>query len=104
MTTVRTVIHDRRIDVPAPDDLPDGTERQKTGAFWPDCDEWSRSTQTSRGLTPPFNRRRARSFEFLLKSTITVMTLKNSPRKNHNHALLPVFCAQSSRAPRRLPG
>lgn len=26
MTTVRTVIHDRRIDVPAPDDLPDGTE------------------------------------------------------------------------------
>ena len=26
MTTVRTVIHDRRIDVPAPEDLPDGTE------------------------------------------------------------------------------
>ena len=26
MTTVRTVIHDRRIAVPAPDDLPDGTE------------------------------------------------------------------------------
>ena len=26
MTTVRTVIHDRRIEVPAPDDLPDGTE------------------------------------------------------------------------------
>ena len=22
------------------------------------------------------------------------MTLKNSPRKNHNHAFLPVFCAQ----------
>jgi hypothetical protein len=26
MTTVRTVIHDRRIDVPAPEELPDGTE------------------------------------------------------------------------------
>ena len=26
MTTIRTVIHDRRIEVPAPDDLPDGTE------------------------------------------------------------------------------
>ncbi len=26
MTTVRTVIHDRRIEVPAPGDLPDGTE------------------------------------------------------------------------------
>jgi len=26
MTTVRAVIHDRRIEVPAPDDLPDGTE------------------------------------------------------------------------------
>ncbi len=26
MTTVRTVILDRRIEVPAPDDLPDGTE------------------------------------------------------------------------------
>ena len=26
MTTVRTVIRDRRIDVPAPPDLPDGTE------------------------------------------------------------------------------
>jgi hypothetical protein len=26
MTVVRTVIHDRRIEVPAPDDLPDGTE------------------------------------------------------------------------------
>lgn len=26
MTTVRTVIHDRRIEVPAPEDLPDGTE------------------------------------------------------------------------------
>jgi hypothetical protein len=26
VTTVRTVIHDRRIDVPAPEDLPDGTE------------------------------------------------------------------------------
>ncbi len=26
MTTVRAVIHDRRIQVPAPDDLPDGTE------------------------------------------------------------------------------
>jgi hypothetical protein len=26
VTTVRTVIHDRRIEVPAPDDLPDGTE------------------------------------------------------------------------------
>ncbi len=26
MTTVRTVIHDRRIEVPAPHDLPDGTE------------------------------------------------------------------------------
>jgi hypothetical protein len=26
MTTVRTVIHDRRIEVPAPDDLADGTE------------------------------------------------------------------------------
>ncbi len=26
MTTVRAVIHDRRIDVPAPEDLPDGTE------------------------------------------------------------------------------
>lgn len=26
MTTVRTVIHDRRIEVPAPDELPDGTE------------------------------------------------------------------------------
>jgi hypothetical protein len=25
VTTVRTVIHDRRIEVPAPDDLPDGT-------------------------------------------------------------------------------
>ncbi len=25
MTTVRTVIHDRRIEVPAPDDLTDGT-------------------------------------------------------------------------------
>ncbi len=25
MTTVRTVIHDRRIEVPAPEDLPDGT-------------------------------------------------------------------------------
>lgn len=25
MTTVRTVIHDRRIEVPAPDDLADGT-------------------------------------------------------------------------------
>jgi hypothetical protein len=26
MTTIRAVIHDRRIDVPAPSDLPDGTE------------------------------------------------------------------------------
>lgn len=26
MTTVRTVIHDRRIDIPAPEDLADGTE------------------------------------------------------------------------------
>jgi hypothetical protein len=26
VTTVRTVIHDRRIEVPAPADLPDGTE------------------------------------------------------------------------------
>ena len=26
MTTIHTVIHDRRIDVPAPPDLPDGTE------------------------------------------------------------------------------
>ena len=26
MTTVRTVIRDRRIEVPAPEDLPDGTE------------------------------------------------------------------------------
>src|SRR3954468_1467295 len=26
VTTIRTVIHDRRIEVPAPDDLPDGTE------------------------------------------------------------------------------
>ncbi|QEH31828.1 hypothetical protein OJF2_02930 [Aquisphaera giovannonii] len=26
MITVRTVIHDRRIGVPAPEDLPDGTE------------------------------------------------------------------------------
>ena len=26
MTTVRTVIHDRRIEVPVPDDLPDGTK------------------------------------------------------------------------------
>lgn len=26
MTTIRTVIHDLRIEVPAPDDLPDGTE------------------------------------------------------------------------------
>jgi hypothetical protein len=26
MTTVRTVIHDRRIEVPAPDELADGTE------------------------------------------------------------------------------
>jgi hypothetical protein len=26
VTTVRTVIHDRRIEVPAPDDLADGTE------------------------------------------------------------------------------
>ena len=26
MTGIRTIIHDRRIDVPAPDDLPDGTE------------------------------------------------------------------------------
>ncbi len=26
MTTLRTVIHDRRIEVPAPEDLPDGTE------------------------------------------------------------------------------
>ena len=26
MTTIRAVIHDRRIDVPAPNELPDGTE------------------------------------------------------------------------------
>jgi hypothetical protein len=26
VTIVRTVIHDRRIEVPAPEDLPDGTE------------------------------------------------------------------------------
>jgi hypothetical protein len=26
MTTVRTVIHDRRIEIPAPDELADGTE------------------------------------------------------------------------------
>ncbi len=26
MTTVRAVIHDRRIEVPAPEELPDGTE------------------------------------------------------------------------------
>lgn len=26
MTTIRTVIHDRRIDVPAPNEFPDGTE------------------------------------------------------------------------------
>lgn len=26
MTSIRTVIHDRRIEIPAPDDLPDGTE------------------------------------------------------------------------------
>ena len=26
MASIRTIIHNRRIDVPAPDDLPDGTE------------------------------------------------------------------------------
>jgi hypothetical protein len=26
MTSIRAVVHDRRIDLPAPDDLPDGTE------------------------------------------------------------------------------
>ena len=26
MTTVRAFVHDRRIDIPAPEDLPDGTE------------------------------------------------------------------------------
>jgi hypothetical protein len=26
MTTIRTTVHDRRIEVPAPDDLPDGTD------------------------------------------------------------------------------
>ena len=28
MTTIRATIHDRRIDVPAPEYLPDGTEVQ----------------------------------------------------------------------------
>jgi hypothetical protein len=26
MTSIRTTVHDRRIEVPAPDDLPDGTD------------------------------------------------------------------------------
>ena len=26
MTTIRTVVHDRRIDVPAPEEFPDGTQ------------------------------------------------------------------------------
>lgn len=39
MTTIRAVIHDRRIDVPAPNDLPDGTEVLLTiGKSFPDDD------------------------------------------------------------------
>lgn len=39
MTTIRAVIHDRRIDVPAPKDLPDGTEVLLTiGTRAPDDD------------------------------------------------------------------
>jgi hypothetical protein len=39
MTTIRTVIRDRRIDVPAPTDLPDGTEVLLTiGTNLPDDD------------------------------------------------------------------
>jgi hypothetical protein len=39
MTTIRAVIHDRRIDVPAPRDLPDGTEVLLTiGTSGPDDD------------------------------------------------------------------
>jgi hypothetical protein len=40
MTTIRAVIRDRRIDVPAPSDLPDGTEVLLTiGTKLPDGDE-----------------------------------------------------------------
>ena len=43
-----------------------------------------------------------RSSEFLTSRKMTVMTLKNRPRKNQSHALLFVFCAQiAQNAPNR---
>ncbi len=56
MTTVRTVIHDRRIELPAPEDLVDGTEVILTISsprIWmgimdgwaPDCTESSKLVQ-----------------------------------------------------------
>lgn len=50
MTTIRTIVQDRRIEIPAPDDLADGTEvvieltpaSEKTGV---DEDEWDDSPE-----------------------------------------------------------
>lgn len=51
MTTIRAVIHDRRIDVPAPNDLPDGTQVVLTiGTAIPD-DEPMPPTEIERVLT-----------------------------------------------------
>lgn len=58
MTTIRAVIHDRRIDVPAPIDLPDGTEVVLTiGLIVPDDgpmppDEIERVLTAMRKLEP----------------------------------------------------
>ncbi len=50
MTSIRTIVHDRKIEVPAPDDVPDGTEvvvevspaREKIGL---DDSEWDNSPE-----------------------------------------------------------
>ena len=50
MTTIRTIVQDRRIEIPAPDDLADGTEvvieltpaSERTGV---DDDEWDDSPE-----------------------------------------------------------
>src|SRR5271157_2270463 len=61
-----------------------------------------RSAHTSRKLFSDIGRRRLRSPEFFARSTRTMITLKISPKKNHNHAFRLVFCAhKAQKAPNR---
>ena len=60
------------------------------------------STHISGKPVSVFHRRCFRSSEFFIRSTRTVITLNISPRKNHNHAFLLVFCAhKAQKAPNR---